>query len=899
MCKLKIYFPLLFFVFYFTSTLAIDKPNVLLIIADDMGVDAINGYNIGTDFPNTPNLDKLRESGLNFTNAWATPVCAATRASLITGKYGINNGVNTVPGVLKPTHKTVFTEIKELDPSYSTCLVGKWHLGRPVDVAHPITHGVGEYMGVLGNGVDDYNKWLKVENGMEDTCYKYVTTELTDYAIDWIAQQEQPWFMWLAHIAPHSPYHTVPDSLCTSTSNGSPKGDFKTMIESLDYEVGRLLASIPEEELNNTTVIFMGDNGTPGNVLQGFSNRRGKQSVYQGGINVPLFVAGKGVTRINETEEAMINVSDFYATIAQLVHSTACPSGIVNDGISFKHLLSGEAGAVRTSNYMELGANISIANDMYTMRNAQYKVLDLGNGLLEMYDLFADPLEESELISAGLTDTQLAAKSSLITEMDAIRGYSNEGIVTDTIPSEQGAATKYAVVHTGVSEFYNASSVIATPDINDDLYGQDAGRVVNAPSYTDNKNETITDEVTGLMWQQDMGTKMTYVEAAEAAENSTLGGFDDWRIPTIKELYSLILFTGRVFGESAETMFIDTNYFDQPLGDTGSGEREIDAQTWSSTHYTSLTMAADTTIFGVNFVDGRIKGYPKYLKRTGAANAMHFRLVRGNQDYGKNLYHDNGDGTVTDSATMLMWQKTDDGVARDWLSSISYCESLSLGGYDDWHLPTAKELQSLVDYSRSPDATNSAAIDPIFSTTSISDAEGNPGHYPYFWSTSPHKDGPNPYSSAVYVAFGEAKGQMNGILMDVHGAGAQRSDPKAGAEANYPKYFGPQGDVQRVYNHCRAVRVVGGTTAIKEVKNVSAELSIYPNPTSSEVTIAVPEGLEATSVAVYDISGKMLLETDLLNKITSLNISSLDHGIYLLLIQLEGEASLIKRVMKR
>lgn len=248
------------------SGLAADKPNVLFIIADDTGVDAINGYGIGTNLPNTPNLDKLRESSLNFMNIWATPVCAATCASLLTGKYGVNNGVNTVLGVLNTTQKTIFTEINELDPDYTTCLGGKWHFGRPIDVVSLITHGVGEFMGLLGNGVDDYNKWLRIEDGVEDTCYEYVTTEFTDYAIDRIAQQEQPWFMWLAHVVPHSPYHTVPDSLCSSSSNGSPKGSFKTMIESLDDEVGRLLASLSEEKLNNTTIIFIGDNGTASNV---------------------------------------------------------------------------------------------------------------------------------------------------------------------------------------------------------------------------------------------------------------------------------------------------------------------------------------------------------------------------------------------------------------------------------------------------------------------------------------------------------------------------------------------------------------------------------------------------------------------------------------------------------
>lgn len=879
--------------------MAAEKTNVLLIIADDMGVDAINGYGVGTDLPLTPHIDSLRASGVTFTNTWATPVCAATRASLITGKYGVNNEVNTLPGNLKPKHKTIFTEISELDSEYSTSLIGKWHLAKAKNPNHPISHGVGEYMGVLGNGVDDYYNWLKVEDGVEDTCKEYVTSYLTDYAIDWIKEQSSPWFMWLAHVSPHSPYHDVPDHMATSAGSG-PAGQYKRMIESLDYEVGRMFDSIPADVWANTVVLFLGDNGTPGNVLQGFPDKRGKQTLYQGGINVPFVVSGAGVTRQGEVEDALVNVSDFYVTIAQMIKGDAFPDNTAFDGVSFKHLLDGTAGEERSVNYMELGANATIPDDIYTVATAQYKLIDLGNNNLEMYDLVEDAMEEDDLMTRSLTVEQELAKSELVVMMDFIRGFSNVITPEDTTSTAPvGSATKYPVVHTGVTEFYDENSLITTPDMSDDFYWQDAGRVMNQPSYTDNDNGTVTDDITGLMWQQDMGEKMTYAEALVAISDFNLGGYDDWRLPTIKELYSLILFSGRVFGETAQTNFIDSDYFDQPWGDTDIGEREIDAQTWSSTHYTSVTMNSDTTIFGVNFVDGRIKGYPKYLKRTGEANAMYFRFVRGNEDYGSNLFYDNNNGTVTDSATLLMWQQADDGVARDWPEAISYCEALALGGHDDWHLPNAKELHTILDYSRSPDATNSAAIDPVFSTTSINDAEGNAGHYPYFWTTSPHKDGPNQYSSAVYIAFGEAKGEMNGTLMDVHGAGAQRSDPKTGATTDYPKYFGPQGDVQRVYNHCRCVRSVDDNiSAIDDNNEVLSNVEVFPNPTDGIVTLVFPEDAGTATVAVYDVMGKRLLSTELQSSMSTIDMSSFGAGVYHLVLT-SGDVQVVRSLMKR
>jgi hypothetical protein len=368
----------------------------------------------------------------------------------------------------------------------------------------------------------------------------------------------------------------------------------------------------------------------------------------------------------------------------------------------------------------------------------------------------------------------------------------------------------YPIVDTDVHDFYGTTAKIAAPSSGTPFYGQDAAYAGNQPSYANNGDGTITDNVTGLMWQQDMGAKISWSAAFSKADTMKLGGHTDWRVPTIKELYSLILFTGQSTGIGAIYKYIDTTCFNQPIGNTAIGEREIDAQTWSSTQYTGLTMAGDTTVFGVNFIDGRIKGYPKYKPGTNNAvpATMYFRMVRGNTAYGKNRFVDNKDGTISDSATGLMWQQADDGVARDWEHALSYAESMTLAGHSDWRLPNAKELQSVVDYSRSPSATHSPAIDPLFSTTEIKDPNGNP-HYPYFWTGTTHLDGNNPYTPAVYIAFGKALGKMNNTLMDVHGAGAQRSDPKSGDSASYPSYSGPQGDLRAVYNFVRCVRDAG------------------------------------------------------------------------------------------
>ena len=382
--------------------------------------------------------------------------------------------------------------------------------------------------------------------------------------------------------------------------------------------------------------------------------------------------------------------------------------------------------------------------------------------------------------------------------------------------NRKNSTNKYNVVDTGQKKFYNNDSVLFSLNKEDEFFGQDASYDTNNPSYTDNYDGTITDNITGLVWQKDMGQKMTLLEAMQKVNSINLKGHKDWRIPNIKELYSLIQFSGKVKGQKAITPFIDTKYFNQPLGDTSKGEREIDAQTWSSTQYVGKTMRNDDTIFGVNFVDGRIKGYPKYNPRTKKANKMYFRFVRGNKSYGKNNFIDNNNGTVSDISTGLMWQKVDSKKGMNWKDSLEYAKNLNIGGHSDWRLPNAKELQSIVDYSRSPETTNTAAIDSIFKTSTITN-EGGEKDYPYYWTSTTHLDGIVPERGAVYISFGKALGKMHGRIMDVHGAGSQRSDPKIGEAMSR----GPQGDMIRVKNYVRVVR--GGI--VKVVTKSSKENS--------------------------------------------------------------------------
>jgi hypothetical protein len=382
----------------------------------------------------------------------------------------------------------------------------------------------------------------------------------------------------------------------------------------------------------------------------------------------------------------------------------------------------------------------------------------------------------------------------------------------------------YAIVDTGQTACYDDSDELVNyPAQGEAFYGQDAQYHGNQPSYTDNGDGTVTDNVTGLMWQQspdtdgdgdiDADDKLTYAEAVAGAITIALGGNSDWRLPTIKELYSLIDFSGVDPSgyEDDDTAglipFIDTDYFDFAYGDTGTGERIIDAQYASANKYVSTTMNGDETLFGVNFADGRIKGYG--LSLFGLDKTFFVIYVRGNTGYGRNGFIDNGAGAITDEATGLMWSRDDSGSNLDWEEALAWVKEKNAENYlgcSDWRLPNAKELQSIVDYTRSPDITSSAAIDPVFNTTAITNEAGQVD-YPCYWSGTTHANWTEaPGSHAAYVAFGRAMGYMGGTWMDVHGAGAQRSDPKTGDPDDFPSGLGPQGDAIRIYNYVRLVR---------------------------------------------------------------------------------------------
>jgi len=385
----------------------------------------------------------------------------------------------------------------------------------------------------------------------------------------------------------------------------------------------------------------------------------------------------------------------------------------------------------------------------------------------------------------------------------------------------------YVITSTQQSACYNDFSAIPCPEKGQPYYGQDAQSGKPSAHLTVGSDGlTVQDDSTGLTWQRSPDTngdqqlsradKLTWEQAQRRPAELNAArhaGFTDWRLPTIKELYSLINFNGTDPGPNALstqlTPFMDTRYFHFGYGQPSQGERIIDAQYVSKTLYANSNWRGSKKLFGVNFADGRIKGYD--LKMPGGAEKTFFVLcVRGNPAYGQNDWGATDGDTVTDRATGLMWSRADSAVGMSWQQALAWAQEKNAQqylGYSDWRLPDAKELQSMVDYARSPDSSQSAAISPLFYSTAVTNEAGQQD-YPAFWSSTTHA---NPYSgaNAVYVSFGRSLGKMHGNWVDVHGAGAQRSDPKTGSPALYPNGRGPQGDAIHINNFVRLVRSTG------------------------------------------------------------------------------------------
>ena len=405
------------------------RHNILFIIADDLGVDAVPRYPFGEEKPHMPTLERLMDDGIQFSNVWTNPVCSPTRAAILTGKYGYRTGVLNAEdaGRINPNEQTIHRSLNELsDSPYQTSIIGKWHLSARNSPNVPQDMGIGYYAGLYTGGVESYNNWSLNINGTSTNQSSYITTALTDLAIEWINGQESPWFCWLAYNAPHSPFHLPPADLHTqgdlpndeSSIEANPRPYYLAMVESLDHEMNRLLSSLSSTTLENTLIVFLGDNGSPGQVVQSpFSNGKAKGSLYQGGVHVPMVVSGAGVSRKGITEEALITNVDLYNTFLEIAGEQ--PQDQL-DSQSFFALLQNASTAQRSYNYTEVLSSRPNRSG-YTIGNNQYKLMVFDNGSQALYQYDIDPDQTTNLLENALDAEASEAYQALVLEANRIR----------------------------------------------------------------------------------------------------------------------------------------------------------------------------------------------------------------------------------------------------------------------------------------------------------------------------------------------------------------------------------------------------------------------------------------------------------------------------------------------
>ena len=474
--------------------------NILLIIADDYGADSSSLYNStnnGASLPPTPNIVSLAQSGILFRNAYANPVCSPTRACLLTGRYAYRTGVGDVVltgnGTLQASEFTL-PEAFAANPTlgYHLAQFGKWHLANGVNTPSTLG-GWTNFAGSLMGAISSYTNWTKTVNGSSSTTTNYATTDIVNDATAWIqARGTNPWLAWVAFNAPHTPFHLPPTNLCphyatlsgtTQDINANPRKYFEAMTEAMDTEIGRLLAAVNRA---NTHIIFLGDNGTQGNVLQPpYPSTHDKDTLYEGGTHVPFIIAGPSVVNPNRTNDSLVHVVDVYSTILEMAGAniaTRVPTNVTIDGQSLLPILQGGSNSRRYVFTEVFGLDRPPGSSGKALRNSQFKLIQFDNRQ-EFYDLAVDPYEKTNLLSSALTAT---AQSNYFSLTLRLGGY-QQTIAQPVINGKSRSGNQFTLtVPSAVNLNYSLWRAAELSDLS-------WAPVINAIVATNNSVVSLTD----------------------------------------------------------------------------------------------------------------------------------------------------------------------------------------------------------------------------------------------------------------------------------------------------------------------------------------------------------------------------------------------------------------------
>jgi arylsulfatase A-like enzyme len=421
------------------------SPNILIVIADDLGIDQLKSYGAKNP-PSTPVIDRLAARSRIFEVAWSTPTCSPARAALLTGKLPSRTGITSIVRAasgqeLLLSEITLPEMLAEAPEKWSSSAIGKWHLASlasPSAAGHAKAQGFGWWSGSMGNiGTppkikDDvergYYHWEKVlPDGRIVVENTFATTDTIDDALARIAAMPEPWLAWVSLNAPHVPLSLPPEALAPGPHGTSERAIYQANVTALDTELGRLLAKVDPKK---TTVIFLADNGSP--KLKG--SARAKGTVFEHGVRVPLMVSGPLVTVPGRTE-ALVHVVDLFPTLAEIAgvdlgalgpvkEADGSSAALVLDGTSLLPLLRDAAAPwAREVLFTEWGSTSFDPNPSRVkraVRDRRYKLIyrkRLGKSEHLFYDLETDPDERKALPLKALSPEVKAVYDGLLAKM--------------------------------------------------------------------------------------------------------------------------------------------------------------------------------------------------------------------------------------------------------------------------------------------------------------------------------------------------------------------------------------------------------------------------------------------------------------------------------------------------
>jgi len=394
------------------------KPNIIFVLADDLGIDGISCY--GADTHKTPQIDALAASGTRFATCYAAPLCGPSRCLLMTGRYAFRTGGlqnqswrRGGPGAKSADEHPIAKLMKQA--GYATGQAGKW---RQVG-EEPSDWGFDEYL--TDNTASGWYWETKFnKNGMPLTLPNgtYAPDVIQDFTFDFIRRhKDKPFFFYYAMHLVHKPTLRTPD---TSEATKSVEKLYDDNIRYMDKQLGALVAELEKQGLRqNTLLIFSGDNGTArgyGSPVHGRMVHGEKGSMLEGGSRVPFIASWPGVTPAGKVLNDIVSFADPYATFADIA-GVKPPEGFKTDGQSIAPQLRGEAGTPRAWAYVQLG------NHWY-VREPGFKLDQAG----DLFDMSDAPFVEKPISPDADTDKSKAARqrlSAALAELNPAAGKSD------------------------------------------------------------------------------------------------------------------------------------------------------------------------------------------------------------------------------------------------------------------------------------------------------------------------------------------------------------------------------------------------------------------------------------------------------------------------------------------